>query len=128
MLPCRSGGQRKRGAEIIAELASAGETRFARLNPQQAASLASVFDQYQQKLVWQKLMDFDDLLHHCLALLHDHPEVSQHCQRRCLPGPPAYYVVHSCAAGAQIAGDNLMAVAPVRGAAMCAGSACHASQ
>jgi superfamily I DNA/RNA helicase len=41
-----------------------------------ARKLASVFDSYQRQLKWQKLLDYDDLLHHCLALVHNNPAVS----------------------------------------------------
>lgn len=74
---CCSEGHLKSGAAIIAELMDSAALDFAKLNTQQAAQLASVFDRYQLMLRWQRLLDFDDLLHHCLALMHSNEKVSR---------------------------------------------------
>lgn len=71
-----SEGRLKTGADIIAELRATGQRSFARMEEDTAHRLASVFDRYQRELKWQKLLDYDDLLHHSLALLHNHPTVS----------------------------------------------------
>lgn len=74
---CRSEGRLKSGAAIIAELVDSAALDFVKLKREHAAQLASVFDQYQLMLRWQRLLDFDDLLHHCLALLHSNEQVSR---------------------------------------------------
>jgi superfamily I DNA/RNA helicase len=58
----------------VSELQASGAADFVKLKPEQAAKLAKVYDRYQRQLKWQGLLDFDDLLHHCLALLHNYPE------------------------------------------------------
>jgi superfamily I DNA/RNA helicase len=73
---CCSQGRLKSGLDIIAELKGAAAPDFAKMNEQSAARLASVFDRYQAQLRWQRLLDFDDLLHHCLALVHSNEQVS----------------------------------------------------
>lgn len=78
---CRSEGRLKSGAAIIAELVQSAAPDFVKLKEEEklmhAAQLASVFDRYQAMLRWQRLLDFDDLLHHCLALLHSNEQVSR---------------------------------------------------
>jgi hypothetical protein len=71
-----SEGKLRYGADIIAELQNSGQRPFAQMEGETARKLASVFDRYQRELKWQKLLDFDDLLHHCLALVHNNPTVS----------------------------------------------------
>ncbi len=79
---CHSGGFARQGLDIISELVAVGENEFVKMRPDTRVSLASVFDQYQKQLRWQKLMDYDDLLHHSLDLVHSHPEVSSHCPKK----------------------------------------------
>ena len=44
---------------------------------QQELQVAYVYNRYMAELKANKMLDFDDLLHHCLALLKNHPEVSE---------------------------------------------------
>lgn len=75
-----SAGRLRTGVEIIQELQSANERRFAELlNPDKSQRLARIYDRYNFVLQMQRKLDFDDLLHHFLALVHHHPEVSQCC-------------------------------------------------
>lgn len=54
----------------------AGVRTFAAMWASRAASLADVYDLYNTQLRRLKLLDFDDILHECLSLLHTRPDVS----------------------------------------------------
>jgi superfamily I DNA/RNA helicase len=41
--------------------------------------IAVMYDEYVSRMAQEQLLDFDDLLHHCLALLNSNPEVSGKC-------------------------------------------------
>jgi len=72
---CRS-GKRKLGSDVIQELQAAGVHRFKDLARDRALVLGKVYDGYNRKLRSEHKMDFDDILHHCLALVHNFPEVT----------------------------------------------------
>jgi superfamily I DNA/RNA helicase len=40
-----------------------------------ARRIAAMYDEYVARMAQQQLLDFDDLLHHCLALLSNNPQV-----------------------------------------------------
>jgi superfamily I DNA/RNA helicase len=71
---CFRVGKPKKGQAIIEELRESGAPDFVKLKPEQAVKLTRVYDKYQRQLRWQGLLDFDDLLHHCLALVHNYPD------------------------------------------------------
>jgi hypothetical protein len=111
---CYSRGQPRPGHLILAELKDAGASTFAALQPDDAAKLAVVYDRYQQQLRWQGLLNFDDLLHHCLALLHSYPSLvrapcvssTECCQNVMHVNPPGrikvIVIIHNLVAPANV--------------------------
>lgn len=67
---CRT---RRSGNDLIAELQAAGWDLSQ--SPSQLAPLAAVYNLYVRAMAANNMLDFDDLLHHCLALVQNNQEV-----------------------------------------------------
>lgn len=59
--------------ELLSEVKQSGLQLIA---PAFEPAVAAVYDQYQERLRANNLLDFDDLLHRCLGLLQKDPRVS----------------------------------------------------
>jgi hypothetical protein len=66
---------RRPGMQLIAEMEAAGRRRPGGDSPEITRRIAAMYDAYVAGMAEQQLLDFDDLLHHCLALLNNHPKV-----------------------------------------------------
>uniref|UniRef100_A0A383WM93 UvrD-like helicase ATP-binding domain-containing protein n=1 Tax=Tetradesmus obliquus TaxID=3088 RepID=A0A383WM93_TETOB len=74
--------ERRSGAELIAQMAAAGRRLPGGDNSNITRRIAAMYDEYVARMAQQQLLDFDDLLHHCLALLLNNAEVRAAVHRR----------------------------------------------
>lgn len=63
---------RRTGTDLVTQMRQSGLN----LSPKATAVLlATVYDKYQEQLCTSNMLDFDDLLHRCLDLLHNDKQV-----------------------------------------------------
>jgi superfamily I DNA/RNA helicase len=62
--------------QLIAEMTAGGHRIPGGESRQITQRIAVMYDEYVARMQQVQLLDFDDLLHQCLALLNDNPQVS----------------------------------------------------
>lgn len=70
-----SAGKPRSGADILQQLVDEGAPSFVDISAADKQYLPTVYDKYNRRVRAQGLLDFDDLLHEYLAILHSEPDV-----------------------------------------------------